>query len=943
MINTSIKTSNYFLHLKNLDFWLMPSFISLLLLIISHYNFLSFHVLAEFSAIIVAFAIFAFAWYTYDFSKKSLLYIIACGYLWIGGLDLIHTLVFKDMNLLVHDDGNLSLQFWLIARYAEAFLLLLTPLFINAQINKLKLLLLMGVASLLLTSLVFTGYFPLAFIEGKGLTVFKVFSEYFIMFLMILAIIRIYIVRHQLLTIEVSLIILALIFSIVSEFTFTLYASFSENIPLIIGHVLKIYSYWFIFLMLISVNVKQVYRDLIEGHKSLSASESALQLELIKSEEITKELESKNNLQETLVNSIPDALLFTDINRCIIATNPAVETIFGYTQEELQGHETAFVYESRDEFKRQGQLRYNLTASEQLKPYIVNYQHKNGDIFPGETIGRIIKTNEGKIIGYIGVIRDVTARVHAEKAQNMYDLEIKKERDHAQHYLDVSPVMFCVLDQNGDISLINKKGCDLLGYSEQELIHQNWFKLLIPNKQKDLVQAVFEQVMSGEIEPVEYYENTLLTKNNQERLFSFHNKAYMDTHGHITGVLFSAEDISEKVKTEKLLQHAQKMEAVGELTGGIAHDFNNLLGVVLGNLELIQLTTQKDKKLNHYTDMAIKATERGAKLTNKLLTFSRGNKEISSLIQLNSVIQNVNNLIAKSITPQIEVKMQLSEYLWRVKVPEGEIEDMLLNLAINARDAMSGKGLLLIETHNKVIDPKQLTALPLSMTKPYKGEYVQLSVSDTGTGMSAEIQSKIFDPFFSTKASGKGTGLGMSMVYSFVNRAKGFIQIYSEENHGSSIHIYFPRAIELDKIAASSITPTQQTMTATDNETILIVDDEEMLQVLAAENLQSLGYKTLTAENGEKALALIKKHPEIKLVFSDVIMPGQYDGYKLALEVKKHWPKLKILLTSGYTANRENYVNGEKKLLDSLTQKLLNKPYTREEMSVSIRQALDEV
>lgn len=393
--------------------------------------------------------------------------------------------------------------------------------------------------------------------------------------------------------------------------------------------------------------------------------------------------------------------------------------------------------------------------------------------------------------------------------------------------------------------------------------------------------------------------------------------------------------LSREEEVSKRLRQSQKMEAVGQLTGGIAHDFNNTLAVILGNLELIELRVSEDETSVSHVLAALRGVDRGAEITRKLLNYSRVDTGSEKIVLINVFIKKMEKLIAKSLTASINTTTHLAENIWPVRINAGDLQDALLNLSLNARDAMPDGGDLIIESSNKILDEDYVRRNPQAEA----GEYVMITISDSGIGMTLEACEKALEPFFTTKEEGKGTGLGLSMVYSFVQRSKGHLKIYSEVGEGTTIRLYLPRAYEDGEIENEK---PNKNLLQRGNETILVVDDEADLIAIATAHLESLGYKTLTANTGKRALELLDHNKDIDLLFSDVIMPGGMDGYKLALAAHKMRPSLKILLTSGFTKKREEYVNGEREYLSELTSRLVDKPYNRLELANAVRRALDD-
>ncbi|NNE21416.1 MAG: response regulator [Rhizobiales bacterium] len=399
--------------------------------------------------------------------------------------------------------------------------------------------------------------------------------------------------------------------------------------------------------------------------------------------------------------------------------------------------------------------------------------------------------------------------------------------------------------------------------------------------------------------------------------------------------LICAVVLRERAAVDRMLRQAQKMEAIGQLSGGIAHDFNNILGVIRGNLELAQLT-QDDAKQEERIKTAIKSVDRGASLAEKLLLIARSDFVVAETIDVNEPLRALQALLTKSLTAAVDIRFNLSEDLWQVNIDVNGFEDAVLNLALNARDAMPNGGVLVIETTNKTLDEQYAATNPGGRA----GEFVLISLSDTGTGMTEEVREKAFEPFFSTKDAGSGTGLGLAMVYSFVQRSGGFAKIYSEPGVGTTIHIYLPRSYEVVATGTHESLPSQEP--ARGDECILVVDDEPELLSIAAGYCESLGYDVYRVANGNEALTLINQHEDISLLFSDVIMPGGMDGYELAIAAHEVRPALKILLTSGFTQNREAYLNGNREIVGLLAAGLLSKPYGRHELAAALRRLLDK-
>jgi signal transduction histidine kinase/ActR/RegA family two-component response regulator len=391
----------------------------------------------------------------------------------------------------------------------------------------------------------------------------------------------------------------------------------------------------------------------------------------------------------------------------------------------------------------------------------------------------------------------------------------------------------------------------------------------------------------------------------------------------------------QRASLEKRLRHVQKMKAVGQLTGGIAHDFNNILGIVSGNLEIIQSLAPDNKKIVERAEKALNGIKRGTNITRKLQSFSNTDTHKTQVLSVNEYAKNLGGLIKKSITASIIVNYKLSNDLWSILVDPGDLQDAILNLSINARDAMPNGGTLSIETTNKTLDEIYVQQYPGTKA----GDYVQITISDTGIGISEDNREKVLEPFFTTKDQTDGSGLGLSMVYGFVQRSGGYLDIQSQVGEGTSIYLYLPRTAEA--VLPENKTTKDSSVFPVGTETILIVDDEYALLDVAVIFLETLGYTAITARSGEEALQIIRKTPSLDLLFSDVVMPGEMNGYELAKACRSERPELKIILTSGFTNKHEENLEGANSYMDLLTLNLLAKPYSMLDLAVAVRNILD--
>jgi len=392
----------------------------------------------------------------------------------------------------------------------------------------------------------------------------------------------------------------------------------------------------------------------------------------------------------------------------------------------------------------------------------------------------------------------------------------------------------------------------------------------------------------------------------------------------------SVRDITDRVRAEERLRDSQRMEAIGQLTGGVAHDFNNLLQVIRGNLELLQTAVEGNERASARLRNALYGAERAAQLTRQLLAFARRQPLAPKVVNLSRLVSDMADLLRRTLGESIEVETVVAGGLWNTIADPAQVESALLNLALNARDAMQGGGRLTVEITNASLDE----AYAGTAREVTAGQYVMLAVTDTGEGMSEEVRARVFEPFFTTKVDGKGTGLGLSMVYGFVKQSNGHIQIYSEAGHGTTVKIYLPRSRQPEDAPPPTPAPSA---TSDRSLTILVVEDEETVREAALAMMDELGYRRLEAADAETALAIVEAGARVDLVFTDVVMPGPLRTREFAQRLKTLRPDLPVLFTSGYT---DNAIIHQGRLDEGV--QLISKPYAKADLARRIAQLLAE-
>ena len=448
-----------------------------------------------------------------------------------------------------------------------------------------------------------------------------------------------------------------------------------------------------------------------------------------------------------------------------------------------------------------------------------------------------------------------------------------------------------------------------------------------PKDRESYVRAKTLALAQDETCSVEY---RALRSDGQEIVIHEVSKILRDAAGNPIRLVGTVQDITERRGTEERLRQSQKMEAVGQLTGGVAHDLNNLLTVIISSAELLEEIAPRESPTDRPLKNIMNAVEQAAALTRRLLAFARKQPLEPRTVNINDFVTGMKPLLLRALGEHVESEMRLAPDLWTAYIDPHQVESAVLNLAINARDAMGEGGHLMIETENASIDEE--VAQRYGDMAP--GDYVTLSVSDDGCGMSPAVLAKAVEPFFTTKPQGQGTGLGLSMVFGFAKQSGGHMNIYSEVGKGTTVRLYFPRARGTE--TETLPTGTDRAAVPGGSETILVVEDEPAVRETAVENLKSLGYTVLEASNGREALALMASNPHIDLLFTDVVMPGGISGQALAQELGARLPGLRVLYCSGYS---ESAFQQQGKLGNG--SGLLQKPYRRRDLASKVRAVLD--
>jgi hypothetical protein len=521
---------------------------------------------------------------------------------------------------------------------------------------------------------------------------------------------------------------------------------------------------------------------------------------------------------------------------------------------------------------------------------------------------------KGRIEGQLlaRVLRYAIERQRAEEALRT------REAYHRTILENIGDAVF-IADHEGRYLEVNPRACELTGYGREELLQLRVADTYPPQDQAAAALRVAE-LGSGRAAVV---ERALLRKDGTVLTVESNSRRLPD--GRVFGAV---RDITERKRLEEQLRQAQKMEAIGRLAGGIAHDFNNVLTAIFGYTDLLREDLPEASSARQDLEEVRKAAQRAAALTRQLLAFSRQQVLQPLVLSLNELVEDIDNMLQRLLGEDVELRLALAPDAGNVRADPGQLQQVLMNLVVNARDAMPTGGKLIIETANV-----ELTEQYAELHQPViPGPYVMLAVTDTGTGMDLETRAKVFEPFFTTKEKGRGTGLGLSTVYGIVKQSGGYIWVYSEPGRGTTLKTYLPRV----NAPPEALAPPREAVTLVGTETILVAEDDEMLRPLAKGLLQKLGYTVLEAENAAQALAEARRHPgPIHLLVADVVMPGA-SGRELARQLAQSRPDTRVLYVSGYT---DDAIVHHGMLEPGLA--FLQKPFTPDALARKVRQVLD--
>ena len=611
-----------------------------------------------------------------------------------------------------------------------------------------------------------------------------------------------------------------------------------------------------------------------------------------------------------------DIMLVARFDGVVVTVNPAWTRVLGWTEQELIGH-NLFELIHPDDIPKARRDALSLSAGRTLRRYDNRFRHKNGGY---RWISWTAVPSEG-LVNAVG--RDFTSEKEATDALARSEARMRSVFESSYQYQGIATMDGILIDAN-PTSLAGVKASreDVI---DKYLWETPWFTGT-PGASEQ-IKAAIPRVAAGET----VRREVALTLPTGLRAFDFSMRPLLSAAGEVMAIVLEAIELTERRAAEEQLRQAQKMEAVGQLTGGIAHDFNNLLTGISGSLEMLKIRVGKERlaEIERYITTAQGAANRAAALTQRLLAFSRRQMLDPKPTQANELIAGIKDLIQRTVGPQIIVETALAGDLWLTSCDQHQLENAVLNLCINARDAMPDGGRLGIETANMVTDAKDPLRRDL-----VAGDYVRICVTDTGCGMSPEIIARAFDPFFTTKPPGKGTGLGLSMIYGFVKQSEGNVTIRSVVGQGTTVTICLPRfqGVALPDAPLAAI---GEMARATEGESVLVVDDEPCVRLLVKDLLEGLGYAAIEAEDGAAGLKALKSDARVDLLITDVGLPGCINGRYLADVGRDARPGLKVLFITGYA---EDVAFDDESLASGM--EVMTKPFSMEALGARIRRMI---
>jgi len=726
--------------------WVPPIVMSIFLIVVARHSFLGFHTFAELFAIVISFVMFAFAWSTYSFSRNNFLLFLACGYFWIGFLDLMHTLTYKGMNVFVEGSGNLAVQFWIGSRYGEALLMLMAPFAATRKQNGYLLITAFGAFAVGLTTIILSGNFPVGFVEGTGLTSFKIYSEYLIILILALALVTLFRQLCDISPEEKIFISTAIVMTMCAELAFTFYVSV-YGLSNLAGHIFKLLSYWFILQAIVISNLKRPYA-LLEN--------------------------SETRYRET-VERTNDLITVVDKDGLFEFVNHSANSIFGVSAEDCIGLR-AFDFVHPEDRARTKKTFQGWIENKETSVIFENRQvSRDGNSHDMMWNVSLHYDENGEIASISGIARDLTERKQIEGTLRKLSLAVEQ-----------SPSSVIITNTEGTIEYVNKMFTTITGYSAEEAIGQKPSLLKSGETPEEVYETLWAAINKGK-----QWRGTLRNKRKDGSVYlsAATISPIVTSDGAVTHFIGATNDITQRVADENKLKQSEKLESIGGLAGGIAHDFNNMLLPIISLTDLTRKGFPEESRDRQRLDKVVEAANRAKDLVARILAFSRQENANKQNLDLNATIKNTLELLRATLPTTVKIVERLEKADMIVFADQAQISSVLMNLSTNAADAMNGQAGEMKVSLSPIKVSKNKAA---SIEDLNTGKYAKLVVKDCGHGMDQKTLDRIKDPFFTTKEVGKGTGLGLSMVHGIVAKHGGAIDISSTPGKGTTIEIYLP-------------------------------------------------------------------------------------------------------------------------------------------------------
>lgn len=703
-------------------------------------------------------------------------------------------------------------------------------------------------------------------------------------------------------------------------------------------------SIWELFPRAIGSEFERQYRWAISNHKTVRFEEYYSPLNkwfevsayptpdglTVYFRDVTQERAHKERLRliEAALSRQNDVVIITEAEFIdapegprIVYVNDAFERLTGYTKSEAIGQTPRLLQGLDTDEEQLERIRHALVRKKPIRCEVLNYT-KSGEAYWLELDITPLLNEEHRCTHFVAVERNITDRKRR-------DSQLRQAQERFELISSATNDVIWDWDLVTDKIWWNDSVSSVFGYSPKDLEPgpESWVQRLHPYDREQVVSNINQVIEGGK--QIWGSEYRFLKGDGQYANVIDRGFVIRDEEGKAIRMVGSMRDITDQMEMEQRLRESQKMEALGHLTGGVAHDFNNLLTVIMSNADMLK-DLLDDSDARSMAEMTLAAAQRGAKLTSRLLAFARRQPLDPSPTDLNQLVEAMHPLIRNTLPESIDLEFIPASNLHVIEVDASELDNALLNLVVNARDAMPDGGKLTIETANAVLD-LDYTSHHSGLTS---GDYVMICITDTGSGMSSQTVNRVFEPFFTTKDIGKGSGLGLSMVFGFTKQSGGHIQVYSELDEGTSIKLYFPR---LNSEHYSDYHPEVELAPQGGSEHVLIAEDDALVLQHLESQLQSLGYRVTAATNGPEALAELTNQEDIEVLITDIVMPGGMSGRELAEKALAQCPQLKILYTSGYS---ENAVMNNGRLDPGV--ELLSKPYTRQQLASKVQQVIKD-